>query len=1181
LTDGCAMLSQDLQNELGSTGYQTSDQGNEVVISTKKKAPEEEDSKPKKKLSSAQRKRLARLRAKRDKKIQRQAIFKSLQEKALSDKQMELLRPTYTLGEKDSLKSRLKRAFLEEQQLGYSLTPAELLVKRHKASHPEEEDEEEMEVEEEKTTTVNPNSNPNPNPKTANNNNKKRKAQPQPQPQKPQQQVVKYKKRKVDDHKGIDQTPRPVVVVDTPLEHPTIQLHPQLQPQCPPLERKGVSNVEVRRTEEVIKQRSQLPIFMEEQRIMEAISENEVIIICGETGSGKTTQVPQFLYEAGYGTKHSGHEGMVGITQPRRVAAVSMAARVAHELNLSHSHIVSHQVRYDSEVTEETRIKFMTDGILLREVQSDFLLKKYSVIIIDEAHERNINTDILIGLLSRIVPLRYKLFSQNKKYSDVVVAKDYDEPDQPVTPLKLVIMSATLRVADFSENSRLFPTPPPILQVEARQYPVTIHFNRVTPLDNYLDAVFKKVCRIHSDLPAGGILVFLTGQQEITTLCRKLNKKFREINKRITAEKRKLQAAGKNMKTQQKDNTTEQTSSETNKLTEEKEEKKEEEKVKGVKVIPLYSALPTHRQLMVFEEVPDGFRKVVVATNVAETSITIPDIAYVVDSGRVKQKHYEKVSGISSFEIDWTSKASANQRAGRAGRTQAGHAYRIYSSAVFNDYFPDFTEPEINRIPIEGVILQMKSMAIDKILSFPFPSPPDPLSLQQGIKVLSYLGALDKKENITSLGLSLASFPLAPRFAKMLVLGEQGGCLGYMIAIVAALSVRSPFLHDYDDLLLPEEESQTKESEGQEKNKKEKKKEEEGEEEDARAKRQRKKEEEDALKSKRRELRKQRQDTFRKWKNEKSDILTVLNVIGAYHYAGATDEFCSENYLDPKIMREIQQLRSQLTYIVNQQFPNVNLDFNEPLLPPNNTQALLLRQIIAAGFVDQVCRLDVDYNERGFSNVIGRKLHRYVMCMTNEEAYIHPSSVLFKESPEYVVYHEIWATSKNYMKGVTVIHPKWLASLGTTLCSPGKPLESPPPRYKKETDQIMCFVAPRYGPHVWSLPPIEMPMKPGNQLYLHFLRFLLEAKIFPSLSCLLDKMNGVPSTITSNSYAVRAQHKVSVFLQTLSRYNVSSKKSLLAHWRKNHEFLYAEMKLWIRTEHWGLLKKCWDNLDAQ
>lgn len=270
----------------------------------------------------------------------------------------------------------------------------------------------------------------------------------------------------------------------------------------------------IKRRPSVSESRMELPILAEEQNIVEAILMNPVVVICGETGSGKTTQVPQMLYEAGFGFPGSANSGMIAVTQPRRVAAVSLAERVRDELGLDKkSGIVAHQIRYSSTTSRETAMKFMTDGVLLRELATDFLLSRYSVVVVDEAHERGVNTDVLIGVLSRVAKLREKRWRESEGTKD------------RLGPLRIVIMSATLRVSDFAENPTLFATPPPIIHIGARQHPVTMHFSRRTSSD-YVTEAYKKVSKIHSRLPPGTILVFLTGQNEITGLCRKLDKRY-------------------------------------------------------------------------------------------------------------------------------------------------------------------------------------------------------------------------------------------------------------------------------------------------------------------------------------------------------------------------------------------------------------------------------------------------------------------------------------------------------------------------------------------------------------------------------------------------------------------------------------------------------------------------------
>lgn len=491
--------------------------------------------------------------------------------------------------------------------------------------------------------------------------------------------------------------------VNQQLENETIA-NQQLEIQTKE-ERKPSIFVEVHRTEEIQTARLKLPILAEEQQIMELINENSVVIIAGETGSGKTTQIPQFLYEAGYALKQQ-----IAVTEPRRVAAISMSQRVAEEMNLT-SRDVSYLIRFEGNVTESTKIKFMTDGVLLKELQSDFLLSKYSVVILDEAHERSVYTDILIGLLSRIVPLRIK---RNNL-------------------LKLIIMSATLRLEDFTENRRLFKIPPPVFKVETRQYPVTVHFNKRTN-ENYLKEAFNKAVKIHTKLPDGGILIFVTGQQEVKFLVRKLRKAFPLRHKEKVLEMADRLKSRKKVQIIPEINLDDYSVCDdfvSNSESELSDSDDDGDSViattQPLWTLPLFSLLPSAKQTAVFKPPPPGCRFCVVSTNVAETSLTIPNIKYVIDTGKTKMKLYDKVTGVNSFVVSWTSKASADQRAGRAGRLGPGHCYRLYSSAVFNNEFPQFSIPEIQQKPVDDLFLQMKCMNIHKVVNFPFPTAPGEL----------------------------------------------------------------------------------------------------------------------------------------------------------------------------------------------------------------------------------------------------------------------------------------------------------------------------------------------------------------------------------------------------------------------------------------------------------------------
>ena len=484
------------------------------------------------------------------------------------------------------------------------------------------------------------------------------------------------------------------------------------------------------RLPEIEESRSNLPILSEEQSIVEMIKYHDISFICGETGSGKTTQLPQFLLESGFAHPSSSlFPGKIIVTQPRRVAAMSMAARVAHELN--EKDVVGYQVRYESSMSvDAAKVVFMTDGILLRIIANDFLLSAYSVILLDEAHERSINTDLLLGLLTRIVALRRKKFEQ------------MSIPQS--TPLKLVIMSATLRLnspeegfsngppqalpassesflptAAFSIRSALFrglKRQPPSIDIPSRQFPIHIHHSRRTPTDMLL-AAYKKVFQIHKTLPPGGILLFVTGQDEVWSLVDRLRD---HKSRKCDLHKAFLENADDLLSMDDRDDRCAEPDQHLNTDINESEEDDSEDITEDdhldpktlppMRVLPFYSLLPYAEQEMVLTASrslgESTERLVVVATNLAETSLTIPGISYVVDTGRVKQRVFNE-NGVESYLTSWISKASAQQRAGRAGRTGPGHVYRLYSASVFEDLFDDFDTPEILRMPAESTINMM------------------------------------------------------------------------------------------------------------------------------------------------------------------------------------------------------------------------------------------------------------------------------------------------------------------------------------------------------------------------------------------------------------------------------------------------------------------------------------------
>ncbi|XP_043797209.1 probable ATP-dependent RNA helicase kurz isoform X1 [Apis laboriosa] len=934
------------------------------------------------------------------------------------------------------------------------------------------------------------------------------------------------------------------------------------------IEKKSALFVMLQRKPEIQAARLKLPIVAEEQIIMEVINENPVVIITGETGSGKTTQVPQFLYEAGYA-----QEKLIGITEPRRVAAISMSKRVAQEMNLSEKE-VSYLIRFEGNVTPETKIKFMTDGVLLKEIQNDFLLTKYSIIILDEAHERSVYTDILIGLLSRIVPLR------NKRKNS----------------LKLVIMSATLRVEEFVENNKLFKMKPPVLTVESRQFPVTIHFNKTTSI-NYISDALKKAIKIHTRLPDGGILIFLTGQREVNFVVRKLRQAFstrnkKEITKKIeksenkdfSKKKEDIQDKNDNNKNDNIDSDNDfcyKKAIRYNKLRQKKHiqlpninlddysvipiddtyedliaaEDDEEEQLdesededminpkicinaQPLWVLPLYSLLPSHKQARVFEPPPEGHRLCVVSTNVAETSLTIPNIKYVIDCGRCKIKMYDKVTGVNTYKVYYTSKASANQRAGRAGRTGPGHCYRLYSSAMFNDHFEQFSQSEIQRKPVDDLILQMKIMNIDKVVNFPFPTPPDATQLKMAEKRLIILGileqpAIEKKDlysaKVTSLGRSIAAFPVAPRYGKMLALSHQHNLLQYTVCMVAALSVQEIFMETFDIDV----------------------------------------------------------DSRNKWLQIKrfwagtgnslllGDLMVLIRAVGSAEYAGTKGKlfsFCEEHGLRHKAIVEIRKLRQQLTNEINLNIQDLNLIIDPQMKPPVDMEAKLLRQIVLAGMADQVAK-KVMPDEINEDQDKTKWKYAYKTVDMEDPVFLHSSCVLRKICPEWVVYQEIYETNKMYMRGVTAIESEWLPKFAPSLCQLGDPLTNPPPRYDPETGKIMCSITGTFGRAGWKLPIMNMEYPLSIDGVKWFACFFLEGKVFPKLKQFVSSLLSTPQSITK-AWA-KLIPRTQEMTQLLLSHGIMSKVQLLETWKADRNFLLSAYQKWLPESMHGHIMIIW------
>src|SRR3954467_5849658 len=447
---------------------------------------------------------------------------------------------------------------------------------------------------------------------------------------------------------------------------------------------------------------AELPIAARVADIASTLAEHQVVIVAGATGSGKTTQLPKILLDMGRGTS-----GLIGVTQPRRIAATSVAQRVATELGCELGQEVGYQIRFEERTSARTYVKFMTDGILLAEIQGDRLLKRYDTLIIDEAHERSLTIDFLLGWLKQILPERPEL--------------------------KVLISSATIETERFSE----FFEGAPVIQVEGRTFPVEVLYEPPEPDLDLPEAVANAVASVTALDPRGDILVFLPGEREI-----------REAERELAAKK-----------------------------------------LRHTVVQPLYSRLSAGDQRKVFSSIPE--RRVILATNVAETSLTIPGIVYVIDTGVARLSRYESRTGTTTLHIEAISQASADQRKGRCGRVRDGICVRLYDEESFAAR-PAFTDPELKRTGLSGVILRMKALSLGDVEDFPFLDPPHSRAIAEGYRVLQELGALSAERKLTALGALLARFPVDPRIGRMILAGVEEGCLPEVLILAAALNIQDP-----------------------------------------------------------------------------------------------------------------------------------------------------------------------------------------------------------------------------------------------------------------------------------------------------------------------------------------------------------------------------------------------------
>ncbi|XP_019187956.1 PREDICTED: probable pre-mRNA-splicing factor ATP-dependent RNA helicase DEAH5 isoform X1 [Ipomoea nil] len=653
-------------------------------------------------------------------------------------------------------------------------------------------------------------------------------------------------------------------------------------------------------------QRQSLPIYKLKKELVQAVHDNQVLVVIGETGSGKTTQLTQYLAEAGYTTR-----GKIGCTQPRRVAAMSVAKRVAEEFGCRLGEEVGYAIRFEDCTGPETVIKYMTDGMLLREILVDESLSKYSVVMLDEAHERTINTDVLFGLLKQLLKRR---------------------PD-----LRLIVTSATLDAEKFSGyffNCNIFTIP-------GRTFPVEILYTK-QPEGDYLDAALITVLQIHLTEPEGDILIFLTGQEEIDYACQSLYERMKGLGKNVPE----------------------------------------------LIILPVYSALPSEMQSRIFEPAPPGKRKVVVATNIAEASLTIDGIFYVIDPGFAKQNVYNPKQGLDSLVITPISQASAKQRAGRAGRTGPGKCYRLYTESAFHNEMSPTSIPEIQRINLGMTVLNMKAMGINDLLSFDFMDPPSPQALISAMEQLFTLGALDEEGLLTKLGRKMAEFPLEPPLSKMLLASVDLGCSDEILTIIAMIQTGNIFYRP-------------------------------------------------------REKQAQADQKRAKFFQPEGDHLTLLAVYEAWKAKNFSGPWCFENFVQSRSLRRAQDVRKQLLSIMDK----YKLDVVSA--GKNFTK---IRKAIAAGFFFHGARKDP---QEGYRSLV-----------ENQAVYIHPSSAVFQRQPDWVIYHELVMTTKEYMREVTVIDPKWLVELAPRFFKVADPTKL---SKRKRQERIEPLYDRYHEPNSWRL----------------------------------------------------------------------------------------------------------------
>ncbi len=633
----------------------------------------------------------------------------------------------------------------------------------------------------------------------------------------------------------------------------------------------------------------ELPISARVADIATAVDQHPVVIVAGATGSGKTTQLPKIALGMGRGLQQ-----IIGVTQPRRIAATSVAARVASELNVPLGSDVGYQIRFDDRTSPSTYVKFMTDGILLAEIHGDPLLRKYDTLIIDEAHERSLTIDFLLGWIKRILPQR---------------------PD-----LKVIVSSATLETERFST----FFGGAPVIQVEGRTFPVEVLYEPPTDDVDLAEAVANAVVNVTSLDSRGDLLVFLPGEREIRDAENELDAR----NLRHTV------------------------------------------------IAPLYGRLAAADQSKVFTTTTQ--RRVILATNVAETSVTIPGIVYVIDTGVARLSRYDPRSGTTRLQIEGISQASAEQRKGRCGRVREGICVRLYDEQSYASR-PAFTDPEIKRTGLAGVILRMKSLGLGNVEDFPFLDPPSGKAIAEGYRVLEELGALDGERELTRLGVQLARFPVDPRIGRMILAGAELGSLREVLVVAAALNIQDP-------------------------------------------------------RERPRELQQKADDAHRRFRDERSDFVGLLRLwdfvkIAERKSRGHLRRVCKESFLSYIRVREWFEIHRQLEETVR-----------ELRLPdPRRGEPKTGRPERAGGDTPAEQNVDADALHRalvtGLLSKVGKwnPEQRVYMGAKQTRFAIHPSSSLARKPPAWVMAFELVETTQLFARMVARIEPESLLEAGSHL----------------------------------------------------------------------------------------------------------------------------------------------------